>query len=420
MAEDPPFPNMDKFNNNARCAIDNLGVQIKEEKFLNLEQIELNRNNILANNNRNPLHTQLMLAPQNGLNIAQMSSPVTHLDPSHFNDKGTWIEGKEKLSWNNSSVACYNPKTKLFRCVACNNTGFLSHIAEHYLSTHANAAVFQCPHCTYTGMWPRYVHTNKQQIASSIASSICKAQPVLDEIIRLLQNLKDSVEKKTKEKQIADNKNKRYVCSRCLYATDRRDLYNRHENIHKDEKPFHCYVCFKMFNRGDHVKKHFLRIHKEHVYDATLIHRFPAKTAPANVRHQQQPTQVPSSSTLTNINSSLSSDKLNSKSKKTKQVKTFVCTYCPWQGVDSWCLRRHLNTHIKPFSCSLCDYKAARTERLSMHVMKVHSKRLCNKCNFVADNDAIYEQHVIENHCIANKHMEKLISSHNLKAFKKS
>lgn len=60
---------------------------------------------------------------------------------------------------------------------------------------------------------------------------------------------------------------KRYTCSTCPYTTDRRDLYTRHENIHKTEKPFHCYVCLKQFNRADHVKKHFLRMHRELQYD---------------------------------------------------------------------------------------------------------------------------------------------------------
>lgn len=66
---------------------------------------------------------------------------------------------------------------------------------------------------------------------------------------------------------------KRYNCSFCSYGTDRRDLYTRHENIHKEEKPFHCYVCQKQFNRADHVKKHFLRMHRDHTYENNRIKR---------------------------------------------------------------------------------------------------------------------------------------------------
>ena len=66
---------------------------------------------------------------------------------------------------------------------------------------------------------------------------------------------------------------RRYECPKCPYATDRRDLFTRHENIHRDEKPFRCYVCNKMFNRADHVKKHFLRIHKGLDYDVKLTRR---------------------------------------------------------------------------------------------------------------------------------------------------
>lgn len=60
---------------------------------------------------------------------------------------------------------------------------------------------------------------------------------------------------------------KRYNCTSCPYSTDRRDLFTRHENIHKEDKPFHCYVCLKQFNRADHVKKHFLRMHRGLSYD---------------------------------------------------------------------------------------------------------------------------------------------------------
>ena len=93
---------------------------------------------------------------------------------------------------------------------------------------------------------------------------------------------------KAGQMQLSSNKNKvstnhvqsgpsvnrrRYCCPRCSYSTDRRDLFTRHENIHRDEKPFRCYICNKMFNRADHVKKHFLRIHKGVDYDAKLTKR---------------------------------------------------------------------------------------------------------------------------------------------------
>uniref|UniRef100_A0A1B0BGQ2 C2H2-type domain-containing protein n=1 Tax=Glossina palpalis gambiensis TaxID=67801 RepID=A0A1B0BGQ2_9MUSC len=71
---------------------------------------------------------------------------------------------------------------------------------------------------------------------------------------------------------------KRYVCTHCPYSTDRRDLYTRHENIHKDEKPFQCYVCLKQFNRADHVKKHFLRMHRDVPYDINKTRRHPPAT----------------------------------------------------------------------------------------------------------------------------------------------
>lgn len=81
---------------------------------------------------------------------------------------------------------------------------------------------------------------------------------------------------------------KRYACPYCPYGTDRRDLYTRHENIHREEKPFHCYVCYKPFNRADHVKKHFLRMHREHRYELARIRR-PTGSGSKSLQDQSSP-----------------------------------------------------------------------------------------------------------------------------------
>ncbi|XP_058065458.1 uncharacterized protein LOC131215097 [Anopheles bellator] len=72
---------------------------------------------------------------------------------------------------------------------------------------------------------------------------------------------------------------KRYGCATCPYTTDRRDLFTRHENIHKEDKPFQCYACLKPFNRADHVKKHFLRMHRELEYDIAKTRRYPPSSS---------------------------------------------------------------------------------------------------------------------------------------------
>lgn len=74
--------------------------------------------------------------------------------------------------------------------------------------------------------------------------------------------------------------------------------------------------------------------------------------------------------------------------------RRYACCYCSWSGVDNWCLKRHLNTHLKPFACALCEYKAARAERLATHVHKVHNKKACGKCPFLADEPLQLAQHL--------------------------
>lgn len=208
---------------------------------------------------------------------ASDSEDVNSLSSS--GSKSLWIPSKEKLSWNDSTVASYNPKTKMFRCAVCQAVGFMSRIGEHYLGTHCNAKVFHCPQCSYCSAWWRCVrnHMSKNHGVSNAPASMWKNQPLLDEIMQILQNLKYSVDCEDRVERVAENYGKRYICPKCPYATDRRDLYNRHENIHREEKPFQCYICYKLFNRADHVKKHFCRIHKEFNYDINLIRRLPSK-----------------------------------------------------------------------------------------------------------------------------------------------
>ncbi|XP_055923341.1 protein charlatan isoform X2 [Eupeodes corollae] len=242
---------------------------------------------------------------------------------------------------------------------------------------------------------------------------------------------------------------KRYACTHCPYSTDRRDLYTRHENIHKDEKPFQCYACLKQFNRADHVKKHFLRMHREMVYDINKTRRnVPSTVSTQQQQHQQQTHQIDQKPNIflqqqvggqagvvhaenfmtgqrQETSSSLSiaqtiesvatathtetmpvmkqekntgDDITGTGQVKVKREKRFTCCYCPWSGADKWGLKRHLNTHTKPFVCMLCDYKAARSERLATHVLKVHNKKACNKCSFLADNQEEYLAHMNDVH----------------------
>jgi len=126
-------------------------------------------------------------------------------------------------------------------------------------------------------------------------------------VTKYLNGLKAKVEARSEGSSSGE---RRYTCPYCPYATDRRDLYNRHENIHRDEKPFQCYVCDKQFNRADHVKKHFVRMHRDHPYDITKIKKhFPraaggvvpyhsSKMAKAQASHNSTETALEATETI--------------------------------------------------------------------------------------------------------------------------
>ncbi|XP_067002135.2 protein charlatan [Anabrus simplex] len=462
----------------------------------------------------------MLSAHHHHLQEAKYRASAVNMSASTQHAEDKWVPSEESLQWTSSKIASYNPAQKLFRCTDCECVGFLSRVAEHWLGTHANVRVFQCPQCPYSSAWARCVrmHLTRQHNVADDGNTnpalLCKENPILEEVTKYLQRLKNKVESsppvsnnnnKQHQQQHhhhhhqdyhhqnnshngrisgpslssssggennSGGANKRYCCSYCPYATDRRDLFTRHENIHREEKPFQCYVCQKQFNRADHVKKHFLRMHRDYPYDLNRIRRQPPKNAsgmsyyhkynnnnnnnnqppppppsiPNGVRpdvqnsHHQplhQPIVTPPMHQIHNPHSlnipggfssmafrsglsqngggsvsgkpkspySLNGCNAKSHGGKTKKKgeKRYSCCYCSWSGVDNWCLKRHLNTHLKPFVCVLCDYKAARSERLATHVLKVHNKRACGRCSFLADDQAQLSAHLQEHHPLEHR-----------------
>lgn len=252
-----------------------------------------------------------------------------------------WVTSDETITWTTSKIGSYNVEKKLFKCQECDSVGLLSSVAEHWLGTHADVKVFQCPQCPYASAYTKCIrlhlsrHHNVVQTDHGTDQQAglqkpWKESPVLDEVTRYLGRLKAAADKAVASASaaaaaaasaaaaaaaaavavaesddfVADDDlqlqtaaadtetqtpHKRFNCAHCPYATDRRDLYTRHENIHKEDKPFQCDICQKQFNRADHVKKHYTRMHREHEYCLSRVKRDPfGKSAAAALQQQQQ------------------------------------------------------------------------------------------------------------------------------------
>ncbi|XP_075977312.1 uncharacterized protein LOC142977336 isoform X2 [Anticarsia gemmatalis] len=391
------------------------------------------------------------------------------IDPSA---EDRWTAAEEPLAWAHSRIASYNPAQRLFKCADCECVGFLARVAEHWLGTHSQARAFQCPlaGCGFASGWARGVRSHLARDHHSdpaAADHLLRDNPALDDLTRYLQRLKNKVETMRNERRTsagggagdvaaseapgaaaAGDAGKRYACNACPYATDRRDLFTRHENIHRDEKPFHCYLCQKQFNRADHVKKHFLRMHRDQPYDINRIRRSnakpvtataaptpalhyyvkppaepppaPAPAAPAAppqpeyrpapaVKLERPPlgkSEPPAGASLHKPAPPAAAVASAAPVRRKQGERRYACCYCTWSGVDNWCLKRHLNTHLKPFACALCEYKAARAERLATHVHKVHNKKACAKCPFLADDQLQLAHHLRDAHHIESRNLK--------------
>ncbi|XP_012055025.1 PREDICTED: uncharacterized protein LOC105618096 [Atta cephalotes] len=412
-------------------------------------------------------------------------------------DDGNWTYEDEPLKGTDGSrIAAYHAGKAMWRCDECGDilTSGPREIAEHFMEHHASRILADSRNRHHS---PRkdYLQTDfkiedvvmylerlreRAERAAPPTRRTQETQTVPATLLTTtssfhlqelpsapaLQHLQQPSLKRHKLSQntttmsttvAASTSNKRYNCPCCPYGTDRRDLYTRHENIHREQKPFHCYMCYKPFNRADHVKKHFMRMHRDHVYDVSKIRKPVDTNAPkslqqdttatVNVTSQQQPQQqhmsnqfgfasnkgyqlqpntvassanvgttgihqaiiMPSPSGIVQSDNNCNTGRrvqnggCNSKShlkggSKNAQEKRYSCIYCSWTGVDNWCLKRHMNTHTKPFACTLCEYKAARAERLATHVLKVHNRRQCSRCPFLAEDANQLQMHQVHVH----------------------
>ncbi|XP_071869116.1 zinc finger transcriptional factor charlatan isoform X1 [Bombus fervidus] len=408
-------------------------------------------------------------------------------------DDGNWTCEEEPLKGTDGSrIAAYHAGKATWRCYECGDLmgGGPRDVAEHFMELHSSRILGDDSRNRHHSPSKDYLQSEELKV---------------EDVISYLERLRERVERvappsrRTQETQTVPaallpvtstfllqelpsapapqhlHQNtttmssvtvtpsvKRYSCPYCPYGTDRRDLYTRHENIHREEKPFHCYICYKPFNRADHVKKHFLRMHREHGYELSRIRR-PAGSSPpkplqqdagtantgnvnTNGQPQQQHTNYSSgfnntknyqlqpnagNNTATNAGGIYQGTSMpapgimqpdaancvtgrrvqnggcNSKShlkgsSKGAQERRYTCCYCSWSGVDNWCLKRHLNTHLKPFACTLCEYKAARAERLATHVLKVHNRRQCSRCSFLGEDAAQLQMHQLHVHRVSS------------------
>lgn len=225
-------------------------------------------------------------------------------------DDGNWTYEEEPLKGTDGSrIAAYHAGKATWRCDECGDVmaGGPREAAEHFIELHSS----------------RILTDNSRNRHHSPRKDYLQIDLKIEDIILYLERLRERAERvappsrRTQETQTvpaallpvsssfllqelpsataphlqqnsatmasvaaASASSKRYCCPFCPYGTDRRDLFTRHENIHREDKPFMCYVCMKAFNRADHVKKHFLRMHREHQYDLSRIRRPPGSNPP--------------------------------------------------------------------------------------------------------------------------------------------
>lgn len=125
---------------------------------------------------------------QNGFPPSSILNPSFQQYKPNPNYEDKWIISEDNIQWTQSKIASYNPAQKLFRCAECDCVGYLPRVAEHWLGTHSNLRVFQCPQCPYESAWAKCVrmHMHRQHNinAEEAMETLLKNNHILQEISR--------------------------------------------------------------------------------------------------------------------------------------------------------------------------------------------------------------------------------------------
>jgi len=168
-------------------------------------------------------------------------------------------------------------------------------------------------------------------------------------------------------------KSKRYKCSKCPSAFEKRDQYKVHIGLHGSDQRYKCTVCDYAVtyyaNYIQHLKKHENQPNVDP--ELLIVKPFSKMKQEPSINQALSPPELVTDSGLDDI------VKEDEEETRCNSKRVFRCSRCPYGTTDAAQYQEHLNHHLKLMSeqkktpshkCLFCDFTTVKKSLLRDHV----------------------------------------------------
>lgn len=179
------------------------------------------------------------------------------------------------------------------------------------------------------------------------------------------------------------HKQKKYSCTYCLKAFNRKDCFASHVRTHTGERPFKCDVCNKTFTQRNALTTH-MTLHTGKTVKCTMCDKTFSRPSFLKVHYREHTNERPYACDMCPKRYKqmihLRTHQLNH-----FNAKPYPCKVCGKNFSQKSSLNQHLYTHTeKPYKCPLCPLECIRMCKFRKHLVSVHD---------LHDDPKLYSRH---------------------------